>query len=204
MTDKKKISVVIAVHDQEALLEQNLPRFLTVAGETDAEVIVVDDMSSDDTPNILKRMRSEYQQLYTTFLPVSSVLNPSRLRLALNVGVKAAKGDYVVIADISRPPLSATWLLGLADGGAALVYSSRKGNHVTHLVADDLDDLQSAVLKAERKSGRGHKGRWQKRRRGLYDAICVRRENVHRAVMLFDQPFRGWALACARMKVLFQ
>jgi hypothetical protein len=204
MTDKKKISVVIAVHDQEALLEQNLPRFLTVAGETDAEVIVVDDMSSDDTPNILKRMRSEYQQLYTTFLPVSSVLNPSRLRLALNVGVKAAKGDYVVIADISRPPLSATWLLGLADGGAALVYSSRKGNHVTHLVADDLDDLQSAVLKAERKSGRGHKGRWQKRRRGLYDAIGIRRENVHRAVMLFDQPLRGWALAWARMKVLFQ
>lgn len=204
MTDKKKISVVIVVHDQETMLEQNLPKFLTVAGEVNAEVIVVDDMSSDDTPNILKRMRSEYKHLYTTFLPVSFILNPSRQRLALNVGVKAANGDYVVIADISRPPLSTAWLVGLADGEAALVYSSRKGDHITHVVVDSLEALEPLVLKAERKSGRGHKGRWLKRHRGLYDAFSVRRENAPRAIMLIDQPFRGWQLAEARMKALFQ
>lgn len=204
MTDHQKISVVIVVHDQASLLEQNLPQFMAMAEEADAQVIVVDDMSTDDTPQVLKRMRATYGHLYTTFLPLSVVINPSRLRLALNIGVKAAKSDYVVMADISRPPLSADWLIGLADGEAALVYSSRKGNSVTHVVADRLEDLESLVLKAERRSGRGHRGRWLKRRRGLYDAFSARREVAFRAIMLFDQPFRGWSLSVARMKALFQ
>lgn len=200
MTDKKNISVVIVVHDQALLLEQNLPQFLTVAQEAGAEVIVVDDMSSDDTPNVLQQMRTQYDNLYTTFLPVSVIINPSRLRLALNVGVKAAKGEYVVIGDIHRPPISTGWLIGLADGEAAVVYTSRKGNNLTHIVATELDDLSSLVLKAERKSGKGHQGSWLKRRRGLYDAISVRREKVYEAIKLFDQPVGFWKLAGARIK----
>ena len=40
------ISIVMTVHDQAAILEQNLPAFLTLPYEGQYEVIVVDDMST--------------------------------------------------------------------------------------------------------------------------------------------------------------
>lgn len=195
------ISVVIVVHDQAQVLEQNLPLFLRVAEEVHAQVIVVDDMSTDDTPDVLQRLKAEHATLYTTFLPKSVIINPSRLRLALSVGAKAAKGDYVVLADINRPPVSAEWLTGLADGEAAAVFTRRKSNDAYHVVATDIDDLRAMIMKAERKSGRGHKGRWMKKRRGLYDAVSVRRKSVFDVIKFFDQPICGLQLAGLRLHV---
>ncbi len=194
------ISIVMVVHDQAELLEQNLPQFMAIADEVNAEVIVVDDMSTDSTPDVLQQMRSGYKRLYTTFLPQSVVMNPSRLRLALSIGVKAAKGDYIVISDISRPALSAGWLTGMADGEAVLVFSKPKGNMVTHVVASDLDDFRSIILKAERKSGKGHRGQWKKKRRGLYDAVSVRREHAFELVQLFDRSVGFWQLLGLRLR----
>jgi glycosyltransferase involved in cell wall biosynthesis len=196
-----KISIIIAAHDQARDLEANLPSFLTTAREAGAEVIVVDDMSTDETPNVLKRMKTENADvLYTTFLPKSVVINPSRLRLALSIGTKAAKNDYIVLADINRPPVSLEWLTGLAESAAALVYSSRKGDIVKHVLATSLDDLHATILKAERKSGHGHRGKWQKRRRGLYDALSVKKECAHDAISLFDQDIRGFRLLGLRIR----
>lgn len=189
----------MAVHDQAELLEKNLPLFLDVAGEAGAQVIVVDDMSADKTPDVLKRMQAEHQNLYTTFLPQSVIINPSRLRLALSVGVKAAKGRYIVFADINRPPISGEWLTGLADGEAAVVYTSRKNDAVTHVVATELEDLRSLVMKTERKGEHGHRGHWMKQRRGLYDAFAVKRERAFDAVNYFDQRVHGWKLAGLRL-----
>ena len=101
-SEKPKISVIIAVQDRAQELEQNLPLFLTQQGEVEFEVIVVNDSSTDDTTNVLKRMKAEYPHLYTTFLPSSKVPYPSRLRLALTIGAKAAHGEWIVLADITR------------------------------------------------------------------------------------------------------
>ena len=196
-----KTSIIMAVHDRAETLEQNLCQFLSVAENNEAEVIVVDDQSTDETPDILKRMKAEHPMLYTTFLPTSTVVNPSRLRLALTVGAKAAKGDYIVLADIARPPVNDSWLTGLTDGEAALVFSSKKGDDVSHVVATSLNDLRSAVTKAERKSGHGHQGKWMKYRRGLYDALCVKRQYAFDAIKLFDQDVRGFNLCGLRMSV---
>ena len=68
---KRPISIVMTVHDQAELLEQNLPAFLTLTYEGQYEVIVVDDMSTDETPDVLKRIKAEYPRLYSTFLPSS-------------------------------------------------------------------------------------------------------------------------------------
>ena len=78
--EQKKFSIIIAVHDLAGMLEANLPAFLTVAREANAEVIVVDDMSTDDTPDVLKRMKVENSDvLYSTFLPRSVIINPSQI-----------------------------------------------------------------------------------------------------------------------------
>ena len=68
--DTIKLSVIISVHDQAEALEQNLPLFLSSQGEVNYEVIVVDDSSSDETPDVLKRFKNEFPRLYTTFLPI--------------------------------------------------------------------------------------------------------------------------------------
>ncbi len=200
--EQTTISIIIAVHDQADVLEQNLPLFITTAREVGAQVIVVDDMSSDDTPDVLKRMLTEYADvLYTTFLPRSVVMNPSRLRLALSVGAKAAKGGHVVLADITRPPHSTEWLTGLADSSAALVFSKGKDNGVVHVLATELDELRNVIRKAERKSRHGHRGRFMKLRRGLYDAVGVESKHVYEAINLFDQAIGFWQLIGLRLKV---
>lgn len=201
--EQKKFSIIIAAHDQAGLLEANLPAFLSVAREANGEVIVVDDMSTDDTPDVLKRLKVENSDvLYSTFLPKSVVINPSRLRLALNIGAKAAKSDCIVLADIQRPPVSTEWLTGLGESESALVYVNRKGD-VFHVLASDLSDLRTIVLKAERKSGKGHRGKWMKRRRGLYDALAVKKAYVYDSINLFDQKLSAGQLLMMRLKVWF-
>lgn len=198
---KRPISIVMTVHDQAELLEQNLPAFLTLTYEGQYEVIVVDDMSTDETPDVLKRIKAEYPRLYSTFLPSSVIVNPSRKRLALSVGAKAAHYDYIVLADIRRTPINTDWLAGLADGEASLVFCNRKRDSVTHVVATELKDLQYIILKAERRSFKEYWSRWFRKQRGLYDAIGVRKEHVFDAIMLFDQKIRGLRLLGLRLRV---
>lgn len=198
--ESASISIIIVVHNEAAHLEENLPQFLNIAQEASAQVIVVDDMSSDDTPDVLQRLLSEHSNLYTTFLPKSVVPNPSRIRLALSIGIKAAKGQYLVFGDINRPPVSLEWLTGLADGEASVVYTSHKNKQVTHVVATSLEDLQALVQKAERKSGRGHQGQCLKLQRGLYDAFAVRKEKAFEALKYFDQDIKGGQLLALWLK----
>lgn len=180
--------MVIVVHDQAEVLEHNLPQFLTVASASQGEVIVVDDSSTDNTPDVLKLFKEGNPQLYTTFLP-KSVPNKSRLQLALNIGAKAALSSRIVFADITRPPLINEWLTGLAEGTVTVVYCRLKHGtpQVLHQLFDDIEEASNVVLKAERRGGGGHRGRWFRMRRGMYDAIAVNKEQIVDAIKLFDQ-----------------
>lgn len=180
--------MVIVVHDQAEALERNLPQFLTVASAAQGEVIVVDDSSADDTPNVLKLLKESNAHLYTTFLP-KSVPNRSRMQLAMNIGVKAALSERIVFADITRPPLVTEWLTGLSDGAVTAVYCRLKHGtpQVSHQMFDDMEEAADFMLKAERRDGGGHRGRWFRMRRGMYDAIAVNKEHTLEAIKLFDQ-----------------
>ena len=180
--------MVIVVHDQAEALERNLPQFLTVASAAQGEVIVVDDSSADDTPNVLKLLKESNAHLYTTFLP-KSVPNRSRMQLAMNIGVKAALSERIVFADITRPPLVTEWLTGLSEGAVTAVYCRLKHGtpQVSHQMFDDMEEAADFMLKAERRDGGGHRGRWFRMRRGMYDAIAVNKEHTLEAIKLFDQ-----------------
>lgn len=204
-SEKIQISIIMAVHDQAEELERNLPQFLTPQGDISYEVIVVDDASGDETPDVLTRMKVDNPQLYTTFLPFSDVPVPSRLRLALTVGVKASHGKWIIVADISRPPMHDNWLEQLAASlddsyNVILGYDDKQK---TIQAFDSVDEATPLVCKAERRSGRGHRGRHLLYRRGIYNVLMVRHDYIHDVLKLFDNPVKGSQLTGLRFQVLF-
>ena len=61
----------MTVYDQAYELQENLTAFLTQQYQPGYEVVVVDESSTDETPDILKLLKKDYPNLYTTFLPKS-------------------------------------------------------------------------------------------------------------------------------------
>ena len=131
----EKIAIVIAVHDNGLEIKRNLCKYLEQDVDGELQVIVVDDHSTDNTMDVLKRMKCDYPQLYTTFIPASS--HRERQRLALTVGAKAAKGEWVALADISYVPENNQWLASLINeaqnSGANFVAAPCKVNRASLL-----------------------------------------------------------------------
>ena len=103
------ISIVIAAHDQGSELQRNLPLLLAQDFKPGFEVIVVDESSTDETEEVLKQLRAEHPNLYTTFIPASSHY-VSRRKLAITLGIKAAKGKWVILTEADCHPENPAWL----------------------------------------------------------------------------------------------
>lgn len=108
------LSVVVTVHDNAREIERHLPLLLQQQYAGAWEVIVVDESSTDDTQDLLIRMKATYPQLYTTFIPESSHY-VSRKKLALTMGVKASHHDWIVMTEIDGKPHGPLWLQTLAS-----------------------------------------------------------------------------------------
>jgi len=106
------ISVVMAVYNGQTTLPLTLEAFafLEVPSEA-AELIVVDNASSDATPDLVRAFEGP---LAVTLLYEPE---PGRSR-ALNRGVRAASGDLVVFTDDDVLP-DADWLLAYSDAKQA-------------------------------------------------------------------------------------
>lgn len=108
------LSVILAVHDNAAELERNLPAILTQDYKPGYEVIIVNEASTDDTEDVLKRLKNRFPNLYITFVPDSSHYL-SRRKLALTIGMKAAHNEWVVITNADCRPQSDKWLKAMAS-----------------------------------------------------------------------------------------
>lgn len=106
------MSVIIAASDCEHLLEKHLPLILQQE-YPDFEVIVVDDNSKDDTRELVGRLSEQYPNLYSTFTS-DSIRYISHKKLALMLGIKAAKKEWVVFIEPDCYPASNQWLARLA------------------------------------------------------------------------------------------
>ena len=107
-SEQPPVSVIVYAHnDAEHLLEwlpmmlqQDYPKY---------EVIVVDDGSTDNSKNLLSDMLIEHENLRMTFAPEGSRAL-SRKKLAIMIGMKAARYEYVVLTNANCNVPGEQWL----------------------------------------------------------------------------------------------
>lgn len=201
-----RFSVIMAVYDNARELEENLPAFLTQTYEPGFEVIVVDESSTDNTEDVLKLFKQKHPHFYNTFLPKPN-RNIMRRKLALTIGVKATKNEWVVMTDIHKQPPSEEWLKEIAEcmdssTEAMIGYYRKKGTKIQCF--DDIAEARRLITKAERLRADGHKGKHLKYLRGKYDFIVVKTSKAHDLLKFFEQKIGFRRLLGLRLAVLFQ
>lgn len=103
--------VVYSPSDAEALAE-SLPPILEQDYKGIFDVVVVNDGNIGDSDIVVKRLKSKYSNLYLTFAPEGTRVL-SHKKLALTIGIKAAKGDIVLLTDATTRVPSSKWLSGM-------------------------------------------------------------------------------------------
>ena len=102
------LSVVICARNESENLRRNLPTILK-QDYPDFEVIVINDGSTDESEDLLSALEEEYPNLYHSFTP-DSARYISRKKLALTLGIKASKHDWLVFTEADCAPVSNQWL----------------------------------------------------------------------------------------------
>ena len=196
----------MTVFDNGSSIEQNLPAYLTQQYEPGYEVIVVDESSTDNTDDVLKLLKQQYPHLYSTFLPKPDI-HLVRKRLALTIGVKAAKNEWVIFSDINAFPENDTWLQtindNLGDSSPIMLARYKKGDLIMRTF-EDIEEVSNYIIKGERQRADGHKGSHLRKLRGKYDFIVVRTDEAHELLKLFEQKISLGRLLRLRLSIFFK
>lgn len=108
-TTRPSASVIVYANDEATNLSKLLPQILEQDYPAQFEVIVVNDGSSESTRDIVNELELKYPNLYLTFTPDRS-RNLSRKKLALTLGIKAARYEVTVMVNANSRIESPHWL----------------------------------------------------------------------------------------------
>lgn len=103
------VSVIVYSQDEADALAALLPVILNQDYPAALEVIVVNEGDSSDVRNTVGPMQLAYRNLYLTHTP-DGARNLSRKKLALTLGIKAARYDVVVLTTVAAIIRSDRWL----------------------------------------------------------------------------------------------
>lgn len=129
---RPSVSIVITPHENARELSRYLPLLLQQEYEGDFEVIVVIWKGDSESEDVLKQLAAD-PHLYWTYIPDSSRYM-SRKKLAVTIGIKAAKKDWVLLTDAQCYPTSNKWLATMASNcgeGTNLVYGYTRYDDAT-------------------------------------------------------------------------
>jgi cellulose synthase/poly-beta-1,6-N-acetylglucosamine synthase-like glycosyltransferase len=110
--DLPPVSVVICARNEA----ENLARFLPDVLRQDYpsyEVVVVNDCSEDNTDEVLGSLVREYPHLKISFIQKDTGFTHAK-KLAILIGIKAAKNELLVFTDADCRPASPNWLREVA------------------------------------------------------------------------------------------
>jgi cellulose synthase/poly-beta-1,6-N-acetylglucosamine synthase-like glycosyltransferase len=102
------VSVIICARNESANLQKHLPLVLE-QNYPNYEVVVVNDSSSDDSDEVLTKFKHHHPHLYFTTIPHDQKFTHSK-KLALTVGIKAAKNEYLLLTDADCYPNHKDWI----------------------------------------------------------------------------------------------
>ena len=107
-------SVIICAKNEAKNLKEFLPTILTQKYE-DFEVIVVNDCSEDETELVLAELKLKFPHLYYTNIPLDRKFSHGK-KLAISLGIKAAKHEHMVFTDADCKVESDLWLQQIMNG----------------------------------------------------------------------------------------
>jgi glycosyltransferase involved in cell wall biosynthesis len=107
------VSVIICARNEEVALGQNLHRVLE-QDYPEFEVIVVNDCSEDDSEILLASMQEKYPNLVFRTIVKDEVFKHNK-KMALGVGIKAARHDLLLFLDADCYPPGPCWLRRMAS-----------------------------------------------------------------------------------------
>jgi polysaccharide deacetylase family protein (PEP-CTERM system associated) len=180
------ISVIVPVRNEARCIQRTLTQLLEQRYDPDRfEVIVIDGQSTDDTCAIVRELQASYPNLHLLH-------NAKRWSSAgRNLGVRAARGEIVVVvdghADVDNPDYLRTLEQAFRRSGADCVGRPQPQN------VSGASDLQRAIA-AARSSRLGHNpGSWiyahgERFVRPQSVAVAYR-ASVFDAIGLFDEDF---------------
>lgn len=102
------VTVVICARNEAHNLLNNLPLVLK-QDYSDYEVVVVNDCSEDNTEDVLNNLKSQYKNLRSTEIKKDLKFRHGK-KLALTIGLKAAKNEWVLLTDADCRPASPLWI----------------------------------------------------------------------------------------------
>jgi dolichyl-phosphate beta-glucosyltransferase len=188
--ERPELSLVVPAYNEERRLPRALDaieEFFKARGLT-AELVLVDDGSSDDTPNLIA-------QTVTRLAPLVQV-SPRRHAVnrgkgaAVRTGCLVARGRYVIFtdADLAVPLVEADRLLEALRAGCEVAIGTR--------VQPDGKDMRASQPPMRRWGGKGFT--WIRRRIAVPDIIdtqCPMKGFTHEAAqrVFREQKLRGWA-----------
>lgn len=102
------LSVIIAARNEADNIYENLP-FILSQNYPEFEVIVVINQSVDESKHILEAYQQQFSNLRFTIVEKNRHIRPGK-KLSLNIGIKAATYEHLVMTDADCKPASANWL----------------------------------------------------------------------------------------------
>jgi len=106
------VSLIICAKNEAPNLRQFLP---LVLGQDypEFQVVVVNDCSEDDSQEVLEQFQQQYPQLYVSTIKKDPIYTHGK-KLAITLGIKAAKYEHLVFTDADCYPNSDQWLRKMA------------------------------------------------------------------------------------------
>lgn len=102
------VSVIICARNEAENLKKNLPTILS-QDYPNYEVIVVNDCSEDESEFVLDQFQKQYKHLKVTTIKQDEKFVHSK-KLALTVGIKAAKNEWLLLTDADCYAESPKWI----------------------------------------------------------------------------------------------
>ena len=205
-TNSRRFSIIMTACDQDYDLKANLPAILEQKYEPGYEVIVIDESSTDETPDVLKLLKKDYKNLYTTFLPQPQYFVKRKMQ-ALNIGLKAAKNDWIIFQDVSHKPEDDNILQAINDtfdtsADLTLGYLTKKGIKLQAFA--DYQEAKDHIVRKERKMHKPGKSVRHNYRWGRYDFIIVRKRLAVDILKFYEFRLSFWERQSMRYSVFWK